>query len=138
MKNRGGSLTKYNQEAIAKLVRSHGFFAQIRADIGSNIFGGDLFAGVLIKELPAYPTGLIVECRNQESHGTAEQKLPFFVLNILERYPCPAVLILDGDGFGDGAISWVEDHKGEKLIEVFKTVGEFKNWFLSIIDKQHE
>ncbi len=129
MKNRQGSLTPHQYEAIARMVRGNNLFVEIGADIGNNIFDGDMKAGLLIKGLKGFEDGLIVEYRSQEVAGSTDEKITFLILNILEKYPHPTVVILDGNGWREGALRWVEKCAGDKLIEVNRSVGEFNNWF---------
>jgi hypothetical protein len=135
MKNRQGSLTPHQYEAIARMVRSNNLFAQIGVDLGSNIFGGDLKAGIFIKGLKGYEDGFFVDYHSQEVRGSTDEKLPFIVLNILEHYTHPTILVLDGKGWREGAISWAEKSVGERLIEIHRSIKEFNNWFLARLEE---
>ncbi|MCK8518294.1 DpnII family type II restriction endonuclease [Methanoculleus sp. 7T] len=74
-----------------------------------------------------HPDRLIIESKWQQSSGSADEKYPYTIHNIKEKYPCDTVLVLDGDGYKKGAEKWVRDQVGEKLRHVFN-MREFQKW----------
>ena len=74
-----------------------------------------------------HPQGLIIEAKWQQTGGTADQKYPYFVLNIQQKYPYKTIVILDGQGYSPGAAKWMKSMVGNNLLHVF-TMAEFMAW----------
>ncbi|MEM7184029.1 MAG: PD-(D/E)XK nuclease superfamily protein [Spirochaetota bacterium] len=79
-----------------------------------------------------------IECKWQQSSGSVDEKLPYLYLNCIEAMPEEHVIVLiDGDGFKEGAIRWLKQAVAEqkyitqenqnKLIQVFDLKG-FITW----------
>ncbi len=79
-----------------------------------------------------------IECKWQQSSGSVDEKLPYLYLNSIEAMPeNHIVIIIDGDGFKEGAVSWLRRAVQEKfygggtnnnkLIEVLN-LREFITW----------
>ncbi len=75
--------------------------------IGSGIYGTDIYVDFYIFNAVAFATGLIIECKWQQSGGSVDEKLPYLNLNIQACYPSPAVVLIDGEGMKKGAINWL-------------------------------
>lgn len=50
---------------------------------------------------------LIIESKNQNTAGSVDEKLPYLVHNINERYTHKAIVIINGDGFKKGVVNWI-------------------------------
>jgi hypothetical protein len=74
-----------------------------------------------------YPDCLVIESKWQESSGSVDEKLPFLVSNIKERFPINAIVVIDGGGFKKGAIKWVQSQIDGKLLNVF-SMSDFHKW----------
>ena len=75
-----------------------------------------------------WPDKLIIECKWQQGRGSVDEKYPYNVLNVKERYVCPAIILLDGAGFKAGAGEWLRAQvDGVKLLHVFSMM-EFQTW----------
>jgi hypothetical protein len=75
-----------------------------------------------------YPNKLIIECKWQQSSGSVDEKYPYNVLNIREMYPCPAIILLDGEGYKTGAAEWLRRQvDGVKLLAVLSMM-QFQTW----------
>lgn len=93
-----------------------------------SIFGKQVQVDVLIQPCDRFPDGLIIEAKWQDVPGSAEEKLPYLVTNIKNRYPCPTIIVIDGHGFTDGARDWLRDEvDNDKLLAVF-SIKEFISW----------
>ena len=79
-----------------------------------------------------------IECKWQQSAGSVDEKLPYLYLNAIEAMPEDhIVVVIDGDGFKLGAISWLRRAVQErfytnrdnnnKVIEVLN-LREFVTW----------
>ena len=85
---------------------------------GGSIFGKDKRIDFLITNQDKYPEGLYLELKWQDSNGTVEEKMPYTVACIKERYDKPTALVLGGDGITKGCEQWVFDQEGGNLVRV--------------------
>ena len=74
-----------------------------------------------------YPNCLVIESKWQQSAGSVDEKLPFLVSNIKNRFPFDAIVVIDGGGFKKGAINWVKNQIGGHLLNVF-SMADFHKW----------
>jgi hypothetical protein len=85
-----------------------------------------------------YALEIRIECKWQQSAGSVDEKLPHLYLTAIDAMPEDKVIILiDGDGFREGAISWlrnavsnrlyIPDDKPDKEIMVMNAT-EFMTW----------
>ena len=85
-----------------------------------------------------YDFEIRIECKWQQVGGSVDEKLPYLYLNTIEAMPeNNIVIIIDGKGFKEGAITWLKDavqqkkytdlHNRNKSIEVL-TISEFITW----------
>jgi len=70
---------------------------------------------------------LAFEIKWQATSGSVDQKYPYLVCNIKERFPCPAIIVLDGNGYRKQALDWLKNQIDDKLVNVF-TIVDFLNW----------
>lgn len=75
--------------------------------IGPGIYGTDIYVDFYIIGSSSISSGLIIECKWQQSGGSVDEKLPYVNLNIQKCYPAPAVVLIDGGGMKPGSISWL-------------------------------
>jgi hypothetical protein len=79
-----------------------------------------------------------IECKWQQSAGSVDEKFPYLYLNCIERMPeSNIIIILDGDGAKQGAVSWLKQAVSKKIytdetnraknIAVF-SLAEFVKW----------
>lgn len=63
-----------------------------------------------------------IQCMAQHSSGSADEKIPYLLLNALKMQEHHIWLVLDGDGFKDGAREWLKNQARaaapKKIIEV--------------------
>lgn len=95
--------------------------------IGHSIYGLPLLTDFWVRGADSFPDGLAIEVKWQQSTGSVDEKFPYLVLNIKERYPCPALIIADGGGQRPGALQWLREQSGGQLLGVF-TLAEFLAW----------
>ncbi|MEC4885962.1 MAG: PD-(D/E)XK nuclease superfamily protein [Scytonema sp. PMC 1070.18] len=77
--------------------------------IGTGIYQTDIYVDFYIVGLPALSSGLIIECKWQESGGSVDEKFPYLNLNIQYSYPAPTIIVLGGEGMREGAIDWLKE-----------------------------
>lgn len=79
-----------------------------------------------------------IECKWQQVSGSVDEKLPYLYLNTIEAMPeNKIVIVIDGSGFKEGAITWLREavlqkkytdsSNRHKTIEIF-TLSEFITW----------
>jgi hypothetical protein len=98
--------------------------------IGMGIYTTDIYADFFVIGSPAFPSGLIIECKWQESGGSVDEKYPYLNLNIERCYPVPAIVIVAGGGMRQKAIDWFKQQVelNENLIAVHSCVDTFISW----------
>ena len=79
-----------------------------------------------------------IECKWQQWGGSVDEKLPYLYLNAIEKMPEKEIIIvIDGDGWKEGAIPWLRDtvikkkyvgnKTADKIVRVFN-LKEFLMW----------
>lgn len=88
--------------------------------IGTGIYGTPIQVDILIERAPNFPNGLIIESKWQGASGSVDEKYPYLVENIRHCYPCPVIILADGDGARPGAIRWLKSQiDGTNILAVF-------------------
>lgn len=97
-------------------------------NIGKSIYGTSLISDFMLYHPEKHPGKLVIECKWQQSPGSVDEKFPYNVLNIRQMYPCPAIILLDGEGYKTGAAAWLRSQvDGNKLLAVLSMV-QFQTW----------
>ncbi|MEH1822850.1 MAG: PD-(D/E)XK nuclease superfamily protein [Nostoc sp.] len=76
--------------------------------IGTGIYHTYLKVDFYVVGSSAMPSGLIFECKWQESPGSVDEKFPYLNMNIENYYPAPTIVILGGEGMREGASKWLK------------------------------
>ncbi|HMP41785.1 MAG TPA: hypothetical protein PKA05_15505 [Roseiflexaceae bacterium] len=95
--------------------------------IGYSIYGLPLNTDFWLRGAACSPAGLAIEVKWQQSTGSVDEKFPYLILNIQQRYPCPAIVIADGGGQRPGALQWLRDQASDNVLGVF-SLAEFLAW----------
>ncbi|MBU1628302.1 DNA adenine methylase, partial [bacterium] len=74
-----------------------------------------------------YRECLVIESKWQQTPGSVDEKFPYLSMNIKEKFPYKAIVVADGDGYKEGAIKWIRNQVGDKLLGVFN-MKEFQTW----------
>ena len=86
--------------------------------IGRDIYGKKRRVDFILYHPQRWPDCLVIQCKWQASHGSIEEKYPFEVLSI-QMNEFSTVIVLDGNGYTDGAKQWLVGQAGKnKLIHV--------------------
>ena len=93
------------ERVIAIVGCSLGLDYRRKLTVGKTIYGKDREADVLFRDA-RNGNRLAVEAKYQRVSGTADEKLPYAVLN-LATLPLPAVIVYGGGGFHQGALHWL-------------------------------
>lgn len=122
------STGKVAESMIDALLRRLGYVPIQQRVIGLGIYGTPVHADILIECAPGFPDGLIIESKWQGVNGSVDEKYPYLVANIHHCYPCPVIILADGDGAKPGAIRWLRDQvDGNNLYAVF-SLKELVTW----------
>lgn len=89
-----------------------------------SIYGHPLKTDFFIRNVAGFPDGLAIESKWQQIAGSNDEKFPYLVTNIKQMFPCPAIVVVDGNGQKPGALRWLRGQTDEKLIAVFN-IAEF-------------
>lgn len=76
-----------------------------KLNVGKTIYGRDREVDVLFRHAQS-GNRLAVEAKYQRVKGTADEKLPYAVLN-QQTLPLPSVIVYGGGGFHQGALHWL-------------------------------
>ncbi|BAZ25144.1 hypothetical protein NIES4073_60480 [Kalymmatonema gypsitolerans NIES-4073] len=76
--------------------------------IGPGIYGTDIYVDFYIIGSATIPSGLIIECKWQQTGGSVDEKLPYVNLNIQNCYPAATIVLIDGGGMKPKAITWLK------------------------------
>ena len=80
----------------------------------TTLYGGRGYTEFLLKS-QSYNLEVRIECKWQQTAGSVDEKLPHVYLSAAEAVPENNVIILiDGDGFREGAISWLKNITEER------------------------
>ncbi|MFH1291917.1 MAG: PD-(D/E)XK nuclease superfamily protein [bacterium] len=95
--------------------------------VAKSLYETQLYCDFIIYHPEKHEKCLIIESKWQQSAGSVDEKFPYLVLNIRERYPCSTIVVLDGGGYKKGAEKWLRDQIDDKLIHIFSMM-EFQKW----------
>ena len=135
MSTQGGQANKTGnvlEQLVVSTLTTHGFdvvkYSDFEKDKGK--FGGEL----LLKNAPyttlyngngktefllkssKHDLCIRIECKWQQTAGSVDEKLPYVYLSAIDAIPEDDVIILiDGDGFRDGAIEWIKKVSGNRF-----------------------
>src|SRR5436190_22679562 len=91
------------EDVLAAVLVSIGVEFERQVIIGRTIYGTNLRVDFVIRNLAAFPAGLVIESKWQDGNGTIDEKFPYLVENIRQAYPLPAIVIVHGGGWRPGA-----------------------------------
>jgi len=86
--------------------------------LGGSIFGKNKFIDFRVNNFSKYPQGLYLELKFQDIAGSVEEKMPYTIECIKERYNLPTFLILGGEGLTEGCLAWTLNQKGGNLVDI--------------------
>lgn len=95
--------------------------------IGDGIYETPKSCDYILFHPEKWPDCLIIESLWQQSTGTTDEKFPYVVLNVQQRYPHRTVIVIDGGGYRQQALQWLKSQEGNNIVKVF-SLGEFSKW----------
>lgn len=116
------------EATIYCILKERGYTVDRQSFVGNSIKGGEIRADFLIGGIVAFPGGLIIESKWQETPGTADEKLFGLALDIEKNYPLPTIIVVAGGGAREPIITWLRRQvNGGTLYAVFD-FEEFLTW----------
>lgn len=91
------------------------------------IYGTDIKCDFILYHPQKHPDCLIIESKWQQGSGSVDEKFPYLVANIKEKYPHATIIVLDGGGYKKQMEIWLRNQVDSKLIHVFNMM-EFQKW----------
>ena len=95
--------------------------------VGKNTYGRDRKVDFVLYHPEIWKDGLVIECKWQGSPGSVEEKYPFLVHNI-ELSEQATIIVLDGEGYTEGAKNWLKSQTGTSYLKHVLTLGEFQRF----------
>lgn len=94
---------------------------------GRNIYGLRRTVDFILYHPRKWPESLVIQCKWQASGGTTDEKYPFEVLSInADGYP--AIVVLDGGGYRQGAEQWLRGQAGKNRLRHVFNLGDFQRF----------
>ena len=125
LKRKGYAFIPRKDFKVAELLDQPVFTRQF--PLGKGIYGNNLNCDFILFHPQKHPSCLIIESKWQEKAGSVDEKFPFLVQNVREKYPYATIIVLDGGGYKKGAEEWLRKQTGPKLLRVFNMM-EFQKW----------
>lgn len=121
------------EATIYCILKERGYHVEKQVTLGKDIYDTETRCDFLVYGVPGLESGLIIESKWQGSSGSVDQKFPFLVKNITEKYPHPTIVVIGGAGMRPGAIKWLREQvDGQKLIAVY-SFEEFMLWVMETL-----
>ena len=116
-----------NRDFFADPSREQPIYSR-QVEIGLSIYETPIKCDFILYHPTEWRDRLVIECKWQQVVGSVDEKYPYLILNIQERYNCPTILLLDGGGYKQGAEDWIRNQAGVgNLLKVFNMT-EFQAW----------
>jgi hypothetical protein len=120
------------EAVIAGILTGKGLEFRRQLRLCDSIFGTPIYTDFYLPSAPGFPEGLCIESKWQQTGGSVDEKLPYLVANIQERFPLPVIVVLHGGGYRPGAEAWLRRQVGGNLAGVYGLEGLLKwinsNW----------
>ena len=95
--------------------------------VGEGLYGKDFRCDFILYHPQKHTACLVIEAKWQQTGGSVDEKYPFLILNIKDKYPYETILILDGGGYKQGAREWIGNQVGGNFKTLFDMAG-FQKW----------
>jgi len=95
---------------------------------GGALFSDTKIIDFLITNHHDFPNGLYAEVKWQGTPGTADEKIPYLVACIKQKFDKPCIIIIDGKGFRPKIIPWLETQVDDKLVQIIH--GDLSQWIM--------
>ncbi len=115
------------ERAVAQVGEALGLEVERQVVMGDRIWGTRRHVDVVLSK-PDTERMLGIECKFQQSRGTAEEKIPLTVED-LEDWPIRGIVVLHGDGFSRDFKPFL---KGRGRIVEFKRLAEWLRFYFRL------
>lgn len=93
------------EQKVLDIARGLGLDAKQRVRVGRRLWGSEREIDVVVTDKDSRKS-LGIECKAQSSRGSAEEKL-VGVINDIEAWPIPGILVFGGTGFSKNITSFL-------------------------------
>jgi hypothetical protein len=128
--NQGAAANKSGataEDIIAAVLTQRAIRFTRQAHMGASVYGTPMRVDFYLPDVFPHRGGLVIESKWQAAQGSVDEKLPYLVENIRHCLRCPAIIVIDGDGFRAGAVAWLREQVDDHLIAV-QTIAQFVTW----------
>jgi hypothetical protein len=105
---------------VADVARGLGLEAQRKVKVGRRLWGSVREIDVVLTD-PSSRRRIGIECKRQQSRGTAEEKLPAVIQDV-QSWPIDGLLVFDGAGFSQNIKAFL--YSTGKAVEL----GDLEDW----------
>lgn len=123
------------ENIISGVLARKGYKVRRQVQLCRSIYGTPLKVDFVVRGVPGFEKGLIVESKWQSAQGSVDEKYPYLVENIRHRYPYPTIVVLGGGAQKPGAEMWLRAQIGGRLYDVM-TLTEFITWVNNLVDSE--
>lgn len=113
------------EQSVANFLRDQGHRVFEQQHLGHNIYGGGLITDIYLPDLP-----LAIEIKWQDVRGSVDRIYPYLVENIRHAYPCPVVVVADGNGASPGALAWLKAQVDSRHLLGVYSLSQFYSYTL--------
>jgi len=125
---RATGLGRMHEKTVEVALQHFNLDYKIHQNICESIYGSKLYTDFVVSGIPRFKNGLAIESKYQGSSGSADEKFPYLVANIKEKFPIPCIILCSLDGARKKSVDWLfKQADGQKLIEIFK-YDKFPTW----------
>lgn len=120
MKGPSPEATDNHRNLVSRLVAvcaAHGIEYVERVIVGQTPYKRPFKVDLVLRGVPRYPNGIGIVGRYQDTTGSADEKLIYLAFCI-RRSQLPCLVILDGGGWQDGALEWLEGQRAGNLVAI--------------------
>ncbi len=116
------------ERVIKCILSDRGYHIQHQYTLCESIYGHKIRTDFFIDNIKEFPNGLAIECKWQDTGGSADEKFPYLVINIKNQFPCPVIVVIGGNGHKPGSVTWLSNQVDKKKLLAVFTIEEFISW----------
>ena len=96
--------------------------------ICQSIYDTPQYCDFILYHPQKWPNNLVIESKWQQSPSSVDEKYPFLISNIQQKYLTPTIVVMGGGGYKKGAEEWIRSQAGRgSLLSVFN-MEQFAKW----------
>lgn len=118
---RANSMGKIHEQSLIAALDHFGLQYEQHKNICESIYGSKLYTDFVVYDISPWEDGLAIESKYQGSSGSADEKFPYLVANIKQKFPIPCLIVYSLDGAKPKSVEWLRAQAdGMKLIAILK------------------